>query len=275
MMRGLSGRAALLCAGSSPVHSVVRSAAIAAIRLACCDDDGAALCEFYDLRPPVVVIEIGGAAVREPLRLIRLAKNESPNTYVIGYCSLGAKVGDEVVLAAQAGLDTAVFEGRADVQRVLSNRIAEHLIDSPAPGLLNVLRQALHPLAVPVAEQVLEHAAAAPNVNDVARALGCTPRTLARRFARAGLMPPDVLITQLRWSRIADLLANHELTNSEVARISGFRDTRAMRAALKRRLGTRLTQLSAIENAEQLFRSLVRDFGRDRATHTDFVSTGA
>jgi AraC-like DNA-binding protein len=265
----MRSRAALLCAGSSPVHSVVRSSAIAAIRLACCDDDGAALREFYDLKPSVVVIEIGGAGIRESPRIIRLVKSESPNTYVIGYCSLSARAGDEVVLAAQAGLDTVVFEGRADVQRVLYNRISEHVSDSPAAGLLNVLRQTLHPLAIPVAEQVLGHAAAAPNVNDVARTLGCTPRTLARRFAKAGLMPPDVLITQLRWSRIADLLAGHELTSSEIARTSGFRNTRAMRAALKRRLRTGLTQLSDIKKAEQLRRSLVRDFGRDRGTRND------
>ena len=152
---------------------------------------------------------------------------------------------------------------------MLCNRITEHAGDSPSAGFLSVLRQALHPLAIPVAEHVLEHASVAPNVNDVARALGCTPRTLARRFARAGLMAPDPLITLLRWSRIADLLANHELARSEVARISGFRNTRAMRAALKRRLGTGLTRLFDIETAEQLRESLVRDFGRDHGTRND------
>ena len=257
----IPGRAALLCAGGSAIHSVVRSAATTAIRLACCNDDGAVVRELYDLRPSIVVIELGGAAVREPPKLIRLAKDESPNTYVIGYCSLGAGAGDQAVLAAQAGLDTIVFEGRADVQRVLGDRIAEHAGGSPAPALLSVLRQTLHPLAIPVAEMVLEQASRAPNVNDVARMIGCTPRTLARRFAKAGLRAPDVLITQVRWSRIAELLASHALTAAEVARISGFRDPRAMRAALKRRLGTGLTALSDLETAEQLRQSLMRDYG--------------
>jgi AraC-like DNA-binding protein len=259
--RGLS---TVLCAGGSPVHSVVRSAANAAIHVAFCDNDNEAMREIYRLRPSVVVIEIGGTALRKPTRLVRLAKGERPNTYVIGYCSFSARAGDDLVLAAQAGLDTIVFEGGTDARRTLRNQIAEHADGSPAAGLLERLKLALHPLAVPVPEHVLAHAATAPNVNDVAHALGCTPRTLARRFAKAGLPAPDALITQLRWSRIADLLARRRLSSTEVARISGFSNTRAMRSALKRRFGAGLAQLSDTETAEQLRELLLRAYGRVR-----------
>jgi AraC-like DNA-binding protein len=201
-------------------------------------------------------------ALREPAALVRLVKDERPNTYVIGYCSPGASVGEDLLLTARAGLDTIVFEDRTGSHRTLRNQFSEHADGSPTVGLPEDLKLVLHPLAVPVAEYVLAHAANAPNVNDIARALRCTPRTLARRFATAGLPAPDTLITQLRWSRIADLLARHRLTSSEVARISGFPNTRAMRLALKRRLGTGLGQLSDIETAEQLRESLVRDYGR-------------
>lgn len=180
-----------MCAGGSAIHSVVRSAATTAVRLACCDDDGAAVRELYDLRPSVLVIEIGGAAVREPPKLIRLAKRESPKTYVIGYCSLSARAGDEVLLAARAGLDTVIFHGQSDARRVLCSRIAEHVADLPGRRLTDLLGETLHPLAM----------------------------------------------------------------------AAGFRDTRAMRAALKRRLGTGVTQLSDLETAKQLRHALVRDYG--------------
>ena len=198
--RGLS---IVLCAGGSPVHSVVRSAANAAIRVAVCDNDREATREIYHLRPSVLVIEIGGTALRNPTKLVRLVKGERPNTYVIGYCSFSARTGDDLLLAAQAGLDTIVFEGRTGARPTLRHQILEHADGSPTAGLSDGLKLALHPLAVLVAEHALAYAAAAPNVNDVACALGCTPRTLARRFAKAGLPAPDALITQLRWSRIA------------------------------------------------------------------------
>jgi AraC-like DNA-binding protein len=243
---------------------VVRSAANAAIHVAFCNNDNEAMRELYRLRPSVLVIEIGGIAVRNPTGLVRFVKGERPNTYVIGYCSLSARADDDLLLTARAGLDTIIFESRTDSLRTLRNQISEHADGSSATGLPHGLELTLHPLAVSVAEHVLAHAANAPNVNDVAHALGCTPRTLARRFASAGLPAPDVLITQLRWSRIADLLARHQLTSSEVARISGFANTRAMRSALKRRLGTGLAQLSNTDTAEQLRTSLVRDYGRVR-----------
>lgn len=258
------GPGIVLCAGGPPVHSVVRSAANAATHVLFCNTDDEAMREVYHLRPSVLVIEIGGMALRKPTRLVQLVKGQRPTSYVIGYCSLSARAGDELLLTARAGLDTIVFESHTGALRTLRNQISEHADGTPTTSLPDGLELALHPLAVSVAEHVLAHAATAPNVNDVAHALCCTPRTLARRFARAGLPAPDILITQLRWSRIAGLLARHRLTSTEVARISGFANTRAMRSALKRRLGTGLAQLSNTETAEQLRESLVRDYGRVR-----------
>jgi AraC-like DNA-binding protein len=166
-----------------------------------------------------------------------------------------------------------VLEGHGDPARILRGRIEEYFRDSLPSNLSTVLRPKLHPAVLPIVEYVLSQDALGLNVNDVSRAIGCTPRTLARRFANAGLSTSDSLITRLRWLQIAEIISAGQLGNSEVARIMGFSNSRAMRAAAKRRLGVEIQELTKPVNTLRIRQEVIDQFSAVPTPHDQAAPT--
>jgi len=75
------------------------------------------------------------------------------------------------------------------------------------------------------------------SVDDLAAAVGLSPRTLARRITEATGLSPIRFLQQMRVERAVELLASTELTFEEVAFRVGYSDASTLRALIKRHTG--------------------------------------
>lgn len=123
------------------------------------------------------------------------------------------------------------------------------------------LEEQLHPVARPVYRAAVLNASVRPNVDTVARTLGCSPRCLERRFAAATLPPPQRLVRTARWLPVVQTLAQPEYSTRTIARALGFPTTQALCKAATREIGTGIRMLRAGYAVAQLERALIDAYG--------------
>jgi transcriptional regulator GlxA family with amidase domain len=74
-------------------------------------------------------------------------------------------------------------------------------------------------------------------VNDLARAVGQSPRTFARRVAAATGLSPVQFLQQLRIERAVELLESTQLPFEDIAYRVGYADPSSLRLLIRRRSG--------------------------------------
>ena len=227
------------------------------------------LVELARWRQAIILLELDGSAVAAPARFVREVKARFPMAHVVGYCRLSVSACRIIVDAVREGLDDLVIAGDSDVAETINAVAARHAATRALTDVRDLLRGRLHRVAAPVAEVLLAGAPTGASVNLVARALGCTPRTLARRFAQNGLGSPGWLVSLLRWMSVAAALTAEGRSTSEAAAGAGYANARAMRAALKRGLNVSVAQLRDADFAAALWEEVLELYGtKDRSTRS-------
>jgi LacI family transcriptional regulator len=84
---------------------------------------------------------------------------------------------------------------------------------------------------------IREQASGGTDVRAIARAVGCSRRSLERRFARRGLEPPGAQLRQARLAAAEALLADTTLALADIAARSGFSSAQRLIEAFRRRHG--------------------------------------
>lgn len=152
---------------------------------------------------------------------------------------------DAVAATANIALNSSMTEGEAGFTdfgiglRYLTSALLLHALEATAPDLPEDA-ESLHRAAL----RVISMRATDPDftVELLAHAIGTSSRTLREVFAQAGSSAKAAL-TEERVRRARDHAAagrdGERFTAAEVARLSGFRDARALRRALVKTAGER------------------------------------
>lgn len=200
--------------------------------VAFCRTEPALLAELARGAARVLVVELGTGAAPPPAAILAAVKRRFPDLHTVGYGWLGAATSAEVVAYTRAGLDAVALRGFDDVGQLVLRAIAED--GGVEAAVLHDLSSALAPELLDWARVVLERAREGPNVDLLARALACAPRTLQRVARQHSGRGPSELIESVRVLHAARLLASGQLSVDQVVGLTGYPSASALRRAMRR-----------------------------------------
>jgi AraC-like DNA-binding protein len=172
-----------------------------------------------------------GISTEETVRTLRA---RHPDVTVVGHAAARTGLAADALALARAGVHELVIAGIDDAAAALRAALARAARRSSAERILAVVAELVPGDALPLVRYCLEHAAAAPTVPEIARALGVSRQTLATRLRAAGVPGPRELSLWCRLLLAADLLAGGGRTVDQVALTYDFPSANALRNALRR-----------------------------------------
>jgi AraC-like DNA-binding protein len=175
-----------------------------------------------------------GTRTEEAVRAIRAGY---PSVSVIAYLPTSGACSADILALARAGVHELVLRGVDDVGVALRAALASAARRSIAERVLREVAPFVAPGAVAVLRYCLEHAADAPTVVEVARALGVHRKTLVNRMCMAALPPPRALLAWCRLLLAADVLEDYARPVEQVALALDFPSGTAFRNMLRRYTG--------------------------------------
>jgi AraC-like DNA-binding protein len=227
-----------------------------------CAGDTELIARVRACNPHLVMLELGRGSSSQTLSLVRRIKALVADAPVLACTSIESAAADALRDAVRGGIDDLVLrdiETIEEIERVVLAAVSGGANDGH--GWFASLAPSLHDISVPVAEHVVSHIRSGPNLDSVARALGCTTRTLQRWFDDAELGRPRRLIGLIRWLCVARVLASTSASVAAAARATGFATAEALRVALKRAMRITPLQLCDAARSRQLIRGILLGYG--------------
>jgi AraC-like DNA-binding protein len=210
-----------------------------------------------------LVVDVADRQGKPTAEAVAAIRRQRPDVPIVVWCEREAAIIPLARLVA-AGASALVFRDDSDLERRLmssltrANDVAFHQLTDQS-----LYRRVPEPL-VPVVRYCLDHAAAMPSLEIMARALGMPPRLIAAELRRAGLPPLRGLVT---WARV--LLAAYRLeqtvdSSSVVARSVGFPTAAALSRLLRRHANEPARSLREPGGFGWVLRCFERDLTRRR-----------
>lgn len=225
-------RVLVWCGGARAHEAVIARAAAQVATVVPCQTEPALLDELAHPGRALVLIEVSAATRPTAAALVRLVKRHHPEVPVLGYCWLGPAISRQIVAAARVGLDALALRGYDDIGAAVRALLANEQVDETF--VLRALDGVVPDDLLPWAQVAMERATEGPNGTLVARALGCSPRTMQRLASRHGTASPAEIVTCTRLLYAARLLAHRRLPVDEAAARTGYPTREAMRRAFGR-----------------------------------------
>ncbi len=185
----------------------------------------------------LVIVEARDAAGVSTEETVRALRARHPDLPVLGHAAARVGLSADALALARAGVHELVISGIDDVAGALRAALARAARRSSAERILADVAELVSADALPLVRYCLEHAATAPTVPEVARALGVSRQTLAARLRAARLPSPRELAVWCRLLLAADLLAGGGRTVDQVALTLDFPSSNAFRNVLRRYSG--------------------------------------
>lgn len=163
---------------------------------------------------------------------------------VLGVGNDRTRLGFSALPVSSVELDTQRIGYRA--AEILYRQVRYRAVPPPeelVPPLLIVTRRSTDRFAVSdpavgrALDQIRKHLSNTIYTGDIARAVGCSARTLALRFRKVLGSSVYAEVQRLRMERARELLANPALTLGEIAYATGHEDARHFSLAFKRHEG--------------------------------------
>jgi AraC-like DNA-binding protein len=182
----------------------------------------------------VEVRECGGVSTTSVIRSLR---EGYPSVPVVAYCSLTAATPHDILTAAKAGASGLVLRGVDDTGVALRTALMSAADDCVARSVMRALEEAAPGSVRPILEYCILHARNAPSVQDVARALGISRKTLVNRLGAAGMPAPSAVIGWCRLLQASRLIEDPKRPVEQIAHELDFPSGAALRNMLKRYTG--------------------------------------
>jgi len=175
---------------------------------------------------------------------IRRLRERAPAVEVVALADFSGRPAADAfslaVLGVREMVCTARDAGPAELVRCLREHLNRGPLEEMVEALASVVPAPVHRWLAPA----LRTLSASPAVPDLARAAGCSPRTLRRGLQAAGLPSPEQFLAWRRLLHAARLLDDGRSADS-VARALEFSSGSAMRKSLKQVTGLRPRELAA------------------------------
>jgi AraC-like DNA-binding protein len=149
------------------------------------------------------------------------------------------------------GTDHIIFNAPVSAVNVISPPVEVTARDHKNTELFEICQQycqqvmrqitAERPLALKVRNLFLHSSGQIPNLNEVARTLNLSPRSLRRHLAAEGVTFQQ-LINEFRCDLSKEYLKSSALTNQEIAFLLGYQDVKAFLRAFRNWTGTTTTE---------------------------------
>jgi AraC-like DNA-binding protein len=236
-----------------------------------------ALREALAARPYTLLIidarDAEGVPTEEAVRAVR---TRHPALPVVGYAVARPGLSADAMALVRAGVHELVIAGIDDAAAALRAALARAARRSAAERILADIGEFVPADVLPVVRYCLEHAAAAPTVPEIARALGVSRQTLAARLRAAALPGPRELAVWCRLLLAADLLAGGGRTVDQVALTFDFPSANAFRNMLRRHAGLGPADVRGVGSAGLLaaFRLALAGGARTEAGATVLATAG-
>jgi AraC-like DNA-binding protein len=180
----------------------------------------------------VFILELGLAERPTAANLVELVRTRYPPIRIVGVGCLTPLLAIETLVCAKVGLDALALHGYSDlgmsIRRILVEDSGYH--DAVFYDVAAWLPSGL----VPLVRQSLYRLSEAPNLTQVARAIGQSSRTLQRAAARETCCAPSDIICAVRVLAAVRLLAHDRRAMAAVLAETGYSSTRALRLAMQR-----------------------------------------
>lgn len=199
----------------------------------------------------------GGALAAAEIRRLR---ERTPALEVIALADFTRCPPADAFSLALLGVREIVCTAERDAAARLAAALGAHLNRGPLEEMVAALAGRVPPAVHRWLAPVLLSARDALNVPGLARAARCSPRTLRRTLAGAGLPPPEELLAWRRLLHAARLLDDGRSADS-VARALDFSTGSALRKCLKRHTGFRPGELRRQGGFEALAALFLRRCG--------------
>jgi AraC-like DNA-binding protein len=204
----------------------------------------------------VLVLAIEPTSSARLVGLVRTVASDWPELAIVACCKPGTQYSNEIRALAIAGVHQFVFLGIDDtgiaVRAVVSSARRLCAGEWVLRHLAEVVPVGLHPIV----EVVLRRPAEILTVEALAAALGVHRRTLFNRCERGHFVAPAELITWVRLSLVAYLLAKTGMTVEAIALDLSFASDTALRNTIKRYTGLRASDIRGNGGLACVVRSL-------------------
>ena len=150
--------------------------------------------------------------------LVAQIRRDCPAVAVLGYCSMRAESGADVVQLVRAGVHDVVFRDHDDAGVALLDALGRAERSSTAARVVAALRDEVSAEGLRLIEHGIVYGRAPLTVPDVAAAFGVSRRTLVDWCHRSRLFPPQTL---LAWARLFIVGAMLESPGQTVERVAG------------------------------------------------------
>lgn len=180
----------------------------------------------------VLVLELTLDGRPRPASLIAAVRGRYAAIRIVGYGWLTQALAAEVLACARLGLDDIALQGFSNLGSVIRRALAE--CKGAEEIVLLDLQKMLPPALIEMVRVLLQRLDEAPHLDQLARLLGVSPRTLQRTASHERWCPPGDLICAVRVLVAVRLLVLEAQPMGAVLARTGFQSTRALRAALGR-----------------------------------------
>jgi AraC-like DNA-binding protein len=158
---------------------------------------------------------------------------------IVYCCGLNSRTAHAIEKLVRAGAGALVVLGTDDSPGTWRRLLVESQTRSFSERVMTAIATALPPSIRPIIAECLKHASQPMTVSQLARGLNMNRRSLVSRTAKAGWLPPHVLIGWCRVLLASYLLEDPARSVTDVAAHLQFSSPSGLRNAFKRYAGSR------------------------------------
>lgn len=208
----------------------------------------------------VVVFDLSHPGMAAVPRVASTIGAHSVTEFVLYVGGLGRVSPQHIVEVARAGVRRCLCP-RADDGEL---RLVQVLDEAISAGADERLLQALDPLLdraqLELLCRIMRHAPDSPRVQDLARRLNMSPRTLERHAGEAGLPSPSRILAWIHLYHLCRRIVGEGATVERAVRGTAFSSAFAFRRALHRVTGNELSDLRRLSGPGALARAFAASF---------------
>ena len=201
----------------------------------------------------------GGALAAAELGRLR---ERFPRLEVVAYADFAGRPAHEVFTLALLGVRAVVSLGDGDSPAALRRCLGEHLNATALDELVGRLGETVPARVMAWLGPVLRSPATPATAAELARLARCSPRTLRRTLAAAGLPPAERLLAWRRLLHAVRLMEDPHRSVDSVARALDYSSPSALRKSLRALAGMRPTEVLARGGVRLLGELFLRACGR-------------
>jgi AraC-like DNA-binding protein len=201
-------------------------------RALCCRSEHELWQTLSERRARLLLLELGLPTRGSVESLVELVHARFPFIRIVAYGWLSPRLAADVLACAKVGLDLLALHGHDELRRVILRTLAaEHGAEEV---VFQEIAEWLPCALLPMVRLLIQRLPDALNLQQLARALGHSPRVLQRAAMRQECCGPSRLICAVRVLVAIRLLTHDRSPMPEVLARTGFKCVRALRTAMKR-----------------------------------------